>query len=363
MNFRYNKNTEQIHPNEVLFPDKNSPSSYLDEKNQTYFEHLTQFQTQMKNRLRNHLKVSEKVLEDVNFFESEKIMKGNDNMTSQFMDDDTGLLYGIGYDNFIHKINKDRQEILSQDNKIDILVNKLGYIDLRDFIALNRYILEGKSHSDTLVQAKAKYLEEAINKLNKKKREEVRNKFSMIDTKQDLNAAGKTDEKVEYLLNNYSEIKDLFYKNYYKIKEMSFRELEKSLNDFDKYEYLREAAKSNKATLADQYNDDNIDFKVNVNSDKNKGKKDFDQDYYIDEIIKKYRDNRTISVKLNASEIKKKIDNFIQTTDHNDLTFKFELRNIFSMIKFYTFFNKYKKMYVPTNMQTERIIVIKFFKN
>jgi len=232
---------------------------------------------------------------------------------------------------------------------------------LRDFIALNRYILEAKNHSDTLVQAKAKYLEEAVIKLNKKKKEEVRNKFSMIDTRQDLSSSGKTDEKIDYLFNNYSEIKDLFYKNYYKIKEMSFRELEKSLNDFDKYEYLREAAKTNKTPLADRYNDDNIEFKVNVNNDKNKNN-GFNQDSYVDEIIKKYRDNRIVSVKISSSEIKKKIDNIIQSTDHNDLTFKFELRNILSMIKFYTFFNKHKKMYIPTNMQTERIIVNKNYK-
>ena len=180
MSFRNNKNTEQIHANEVLFPDKNLPSPLEDETNQTFHEHLINFQTQTKNRLRSHLKISERVLQDVNFFDSEKLIKGNAGMTSQFMDDDTGLLYGVGFDSFIHKINKDKQEILSQDNKIDLLVNKLGYLDLREFLALNRYILEAKSHSDTLVQAKAKYLEEAVSKLTRKKREEVRNKFSMI---------------------------------------------------------------------------------------------------------------------------------------------------------------------------------------
>lgn len=362
MSYRYNRNTEQIHTNEVLFPDKNFPSPLDDETFQTSHEHLINFQTQVKNRLKSHLKLSEKVLQDVNFFETEKIIKGNAGMTSQFMDDDTGLLYNVGFDSFIHKINKDKQEILSQDNKIDLLVNKLGYMDLRDFLALNRYILEAKSHSDALVQAKAKYLEEAVNSLTKKKREEVRNKFSMIETRQDIDAAGKTDEKVDFLLNNYAEIKDLFYKNYYKIKEMSFREIEKSLNDFEKYEMLRENAKSREINLADSFNDDNIEFNPNLEGKhKQKAKKGeekvFDQDAYVDEIIRKYRDNRTISMKINSSEIKNKIDALIKQTDLNDNTFKFLLKNIFSMVKFYTFFNKYKKMYIPTNMETERIIV------
>jgi hypothetical protein len=361
MSYRNNKNTEQIHTNEILFPDQNLPSPHEDETNQNFHEHLIKFQTQTKNRLRSHLKISEKVLEEINFFETEKIIKGNAGMTSQYMDDDTGLLYGVGFDSFIHKINKDKQEILSQDNKIDLLVSKLGYMDLREFLAVNRYILEAKSHSDTLVQAKAKYLEEAVNKLNKKKREEVRNKFSMIETRQELDSAGKTDEKVDFLLNNYSEIKELFYKNYYKIKEMSFRELEKSLSDFDKYEMLRENSKSQQINLSDKFNDDNVNFnekvKGKVKESKGGQSNEFDQDAYVDEIIKKYRDSRTISLKINSSEIKKKIEGFIAKNDLNDNEYKFQLKNIFSMIKFYTFFNKYKKMYIPTNVETERIIV------
>ncbi len=358
MSFRHNRNTEQIHANEVLFPDKNKPSPLEDETNQTFHEHLINFQTQTKNRLISHLKISSKVLQDINFFESEKIIKGNAGMTSQFMDDETGLLYGVGFDSFIHKINKDKQEIISQDNRIDLLVAKLGYIDLREFLALNRYILEAKNHSDALVQAKAKYLEEAVIKLTKQKREEVRNKFSMIDTRQDLDSWGKQDEKVDFLLNNYAEIKDLFYKNYYKIKEMSFREMEKSLSDFDKYELLRENAKSREISLADRFNDDSINFNPKMAGNNKQNKEDtYDQDTYVDEIIKKYRDNRTIKLKINSSEIKKKIEGFIKQTDLNDNSFKFLLKNIFSMIKFYTFFNKYKKMYIPTNMETERILV------
>lgn len=358
MNYRYNRKPEQIYPNEVLHPDKNLPLPYDDESNQTFYEHLTKFQMQTKNRLKNHLKVAEEVLENVNFFETEKILKGTQGFTSKFLDDDTGLLYGVGFDNFIHKINKEKQEVLSVDNKIDLLVNKLGYLDLREFLALNRYVLEAKNHSDTLVQAKARYLEEAINKLTKRKKEEVRNKFSMIETRQDIDSAAKTDEKVEFLLNNYSEIKDIFYKNYYKIKEMSYREVEKSLNDFEKYEMLRESSKKKKINLADNYNDDFLVFNPNIKgNEKKNNKKEFDQDSYIDEIIKKYRDNRTINVKLNSNEIKKKIESFISDKNINDKIFKFQLKNILSMIKFYTFFNKYKKMYIPTNMETERIIV------
>ena len=362
MNFRARKNTEQIFPNAVAYPDKNLPSEIFDETNQNYMYQLSRIQMQVKNRLRSHLKLNEKILEDVNFLEGEKTFKNNQNFSSQFMDEDTGLLYGVGFYNFIHKINKDKQEILSQDRSIDILVNKLGYLDMREFLALNRYILEGKNHNDTLVQAKSKFLEDAINVLNKKKRDEIKNKFSLIDNRQELDSFGKTDEKIDFLLNNVSEMKDLFYQNYYKIKEMSFREMEKSLSDFDKYEVLRESAKNEDNDVSTQYNEDNLSFNPKVqlklnNSTKLNGNNN--QDSYIDEIIKKYRDSRTIQIKLNSNDIKKKIDDFIKEKKFHDNSFKSSLRNIFSAIKFYTFFNKYKKMYIPTNMETERLIVNK----
>lgn len=363
MNMKYNRNTQMVHPNTVNYPDENMPSNFSDETNQSYVEHFNRLQTQIKHKIKDHLKLSEKVLEDVNFLDTEKIVKGTQSMHSEIVDEESGLLYGLGYDNFIHKINKEKQEILSKDNKIDLLVNKLGYLDLREFLALNRYLLEAKTHSDVLVQTKAKFLEEALNKVNKKKRDEARNKFSSIENKE-ITSEEKTNEKVEFMLDNFAEVKNLFYENYYKIKEMSFREVEKSLNDFEKYEMLKEAAKSDSNPLAYQMNDDfiNINSTIGSNPANNQNKNNvFDQDAYVDEIIRKYRDSRTISVKINSAEIKKKIESFLKKKDFNDNTFNIYLKNIFSMIKFYTFFNKYKKMYIPTNMETERLIVGNIF--
>ena len=48
------------------------------------------------------------------------------------------------------------------------------------------------------------------------------------------------DEKVDYLLSNYSSLNEVFYENYYKIKDMSHKEIDKSLEDYDKYEILKE---------------------------------------------------------------------------------------------------------------------------
>lgn len=59
------------------------------------------------------------------------------------MDPELGLPYGMGFD----KIIKERADIF-QNNKfyynqmMDQLVEKLGYMDYRDALAVNKYILE-----------------------------------------------------------------------------------------------------------------------------------------------------------------------------------------------------------------------------
>jgi hypothetical protein len=59
------------------------------------------------------------------------------------------LPYGIGYDTIIKKRADmvDKQKFWN--NKVmDELVNKLGYMDFRDALACNKYILEVKRHGD-----------------------------------------------------------------------------------------------------------------------------------------------------------------------------------------------------------------------
>ena len=57
--------------------------------------------------------------------------------------------YGLGYDSVI----KQQTEMVDQqkfwnDQIMDKLITKLGYMDYRDFLACNKYILEAKMHGD-----------------------------------------------------------------------------------------------------------------------------------------------------------------------------------------------------------------------
>ena len=64
-------------------------------------------------------------------------------------DDQFKLPYGVGYDAVVKKRTDmvDKQKYLN-NRVMDELVNKLGYMDYRDALAVNKYILEVKRHGD-----------------------------------------------------------------------------------------------------------------------------------------------------------------------------------------------------------------------
>lgn len=57
--------------------------------------------------------------------------------------------YGVGYDHVIHQkrdmVNSQKDK---NNTKMDDLVEKLGFMDYRDALAANKYILEAKRNGD-----------------------------------------------------------------------------------------------------------------------------------------------------------------------------------------------------------------------
>lgn len=64
-------------------------------------------------------------------------------------DDQFKLPYGVGFDAIIKKRTDmiDKQKFLN-NQVMDDLVNKLGYMDYRDALACNKYLIEAKRHGD-----------------------------------------------------------------------------------------------------------------------------------------------------------------------------------------------------------------------
>lgn len=60
---------------------------------------------------------------------------------------------------------------LQNNRTMDDLVQKLGYMDYRDMLAVNRYILDSKREGDYKQQARAKTLAIAMSQMTRLKRE------------------------------------------------------------------------------------------------------------------------------------------------------------------------------------------------
>lgn len=88
------------------------------------------------------------------------------------------LQYGAGYDDII----KEKAEMVdsqkSDNNRVmDQLVLKLGYMDYRDLLACNKYILESKRSQDFHQLARAKILQVAMKKQTVMRKNEIENQI------------------------------------------------------------------------------------------------------------------------------------------------------------------------------------------
>ena len=67
---------------------------------------------------------------------------------------------------------------VQNNKKMDELIDKLGYMDFRDALACNKYILEAKISQDYGQVARAKVLETAFKTLDERQKVEFQNKVA-----------------------------------------------------------------------------------------------------------------------------------------------------------------------------------------
>lgn len=87
------------------------------------------------------------------------------------VDDQMNLPVGTEFDYIIKAKAEeiDNQKILN-NQKMDDLVEKLGYMDYRDALACNKYIIEAKRSGDYHQVARARILETAFETMGRSKR-------------------------------------------------------------------------------------------------------------------------------------------------------------------------------------------------
>jgi hypothetical protein len=341
--------------NPPLHPDRTKTMGFHDEQNEHFLYLFHKRQKELEDRATSHIKIAKAARERNKnksiYFSSNSNTDGVESgLESGKIDEETRLIYGLGYDSLIRRSSRAKHESEGESyNKLNELVNKLGYLDLRDFVALNKYILEAKNHENYANQSKAKFLALAMQKLSESKKEEVKKNFKKIEEMfPDVKNKEERDSmKIEFMFDNIQGSKEMFYKYYYRLKEINERADNQALDEFEKYEKMIESFdKSN----TESHDKDKIYFNRNEN-------KFYDMNDYMERIIKTYRDERTVQLKTDANEIITKLKNYLKTKENDKfLNDEFAFDGLIKLAKYETFLNKYKKVYTPTNMETERLI-------
>ena len=167
-------------------------------------------------------------------------------------DDQFKLPYGVGFDNIIKKKADmiDKQKFWN-NRVMDELVSKLGYMDYRDALAVNKYILEAKRHGDYHQQARAKILSVAMSKYNSQKRIDIEQRSSAQAQGQGIE---KDEAKLRLIMNEDSEMSRLYREAYGDIKADKEHDYDESVRIDEKYSYLfdKQSLQSKKPT--DKYN-------------------------------------------------------------------------------------------------------------
>jgi hypothetical protein len=142
------------------------------------------------------------------------------------------LPYGFGFDYVIQeRADKINNQKFKNNKLMDQLVEKLGYLDYRDALAANKYILEAKRHGDYHQQARAKTLALALDRMTKLKREQIEKEAHEIVRKSGNKEQGKQfldmkeQKKLELIMNQDAAMSHVYQTFLGDVKESSEREI------------------------------------------------------------------------------------------------------------------------------------------
>ncbi len=98
------------------------------------------------------------------------------------IDFDSKLPFGMGFDDMIRTRSVRGMKFLQTNSTyaqemMDRLVAELGYLDYRDFLAVNKYVLEAKKSKEYWAKARSNFLSYGLKLLEERRKEEVQLKW------------------------------------------------------------------------------------------------------------------------------------------------------------------------------------------
>ena len=341
-----------------LHPDQSKSLDAYDDQNEHFMYHINKRTRELEDRTNSHIALAKAAMAAKNnkkAFNSKTLRNEEVGVeTDVSVDKDTNLVYGVGFDKYITATSGSSQKTIksSEERQLEDLVAKLGYVDFRDFVALNKYILEAHNHEDLVNQTKSKFLSLAMQKMNVNQKDDIKKSFKKIDEQnKELKTKDRNEIKLDFMFNNVKDSKELFYNYYYKLKELNERDDSKTMTEFEKYDQMIKNLNNPKTKKSDL---DELYTKKANNQDNNLA---YDLNDYMERIIKTYREQRTISIQTDSDTIINKLRYLKQKLSKETYINEETLYSgAITLAKYQTFIAKYKKVYVPTNIETERLI-------
>lgn len=132
---------------------------------------------------------------------------------------------------------------------MDSLIEKMGYLDYRDALAANKYILEAREKGDFHQKARAKLLAVAYARMSKLKREQIEQQAN-LKAKQSKVAVDKEEEKLKLVYKEdgvYEHVYDKLHEEVVYDETKEIEHLRALHEDFDSY-YDKENMKTKLST-------------------------------------------------------------------------------------------------------------------
>lgn len=307
----------KLGPTKPLYPDEKQGNDYnfdaekvkeieKDEKKfkiRTFNDYFDTHDKTVFSRLREQIHLAGEITKKYsNPIEYSKLQSASESLKTETTESVLGI-----YKETIYNIeNEDHEASDISDpqirEKLHEVMSKLGYLDYREFLALNKYILEDSTHKNLIDKTKKNIMIIVMDLLDEKRRDELRVAISKIERQKGIDQQTRDDSKLDYMFANIKGSAELFYKYYYILKQQN-REIEyKYLSQYEKIQELKDLNKIEDKDLYEYqasemiYEDDPI-----LNNKK------FDFNSSLDKIIRVYRKQRLRKIDIDSKRIIKKV--------------------------------------------------------
>lgn len=278
------KEKEQNSQNQKQLTDEEKEQLEKEAKGYKFYKSDDPF----RPRLKEHYLLNKKMHDSTLIFNYQKLEESDINMIKKNKESNEEYLSSF-----------QETENVEEDELVDVfesIVTKIGYLDYRDYLVLNKFVVDEKVNSNNIAKVKKDIITLAIQLANKKQRKLI--KSTIDDVNKMHSKDGSKMKREDRFMSNIELSKELFEK-YYHYKRR--KALEKDLKEASLAEKIDELRSLN--NKANKTFDDYNTIAEIVTKDPILDDEEFGFNNDIDKMIKNYRSHRLKPLKTNMKKI------------------------------------------------------------